>query len=258
MANSKFIKYFSVFLILTVFCFNSNAFWGKKKKNSFKIYGFVWADFERGAMNFPVQLYNKKTGKMVGMCKTNVFSRFKFKNIPPGEYVLKAGKFVKEVKVVNKNVKVDFNLSAPDGLMHHGDRFVYNASKELEKATTGGDPGKTNPELVRWIAGEYYSYQGSTERRLMLCPNGTFYDSSESSYSGSSSDSYGNETSSFGAASSNSGSGRWAIRGNKQSGTITFCYKGKECNTVKYFTMKDNCFKINGITFCYKGRPRCK
>ncbi|WP_201328468.1 hypothetical protein [Thermotomaculum hydrothermale] len=209
-------------------------------------------------MNFPVLLFDSKTGRLIAKTKTNIFSKYKFKNIPVGVYVVKVGKFTKEVSVSTKNIKLDFNLSAPDGLMHHSDRFVYNAAKEIEEQTKGKDPGKNNQELMNWIAGEYYSYQGNTERKLMLCPNGVFYDSSESSYSGTMSDAGGNQTGAWGSGSADSGNGRWAIRGNKQSGTITFCYKGKDCNTVKYYAMKDNCFKINGITFCYKGKPRCR
>ncbi len=248
---------FLFLFIVFAFCVNGYTFWGKKK-TSFKIYGYIYLTPDRAGMNMPVKLYDKKTARLLGVCKSNFFGRYKFKDIPPGEYVVVVGKFSREVKIVDKNAKVQFDLSSPDGVYHPLQIFAQGMVKEMENQQYGGDPGQTNPALQSWIAGEYYSYEGSTERKLMLCPNGVFYDSRESSYSGTSYDSGGNVTSSFSAAGADSGSGRWAIRGNKQSGTITFCYKGKGCQTVKYFIMRDNCVKINGITFCYKGRPRCR
>ncbi len=249
---------FTLFLsVVAVCCFDAYAFWGKKK-NSFKIYGYIFLTPETAAVNVPVKLYDKKTGRLVAVSNSNIFGKYKFKNVSPGEYVVVVKKFSQNATVVKKNVKVQFDLSSPDGIYHPLQLFAKGMVKEMENQQLGGDPGQTNPALQSWIAGEYYSYEGSTERKLMLCPNGIFYDSRESSYSGTSYDSGGNATSSFGAASANSGSGRWSINGNKQSGTITFCYKGKGCQTVKYYIMRDNCIKINGITFCYKGRPRCR
>lgn len=31
-----------------------------------------------------------------------------------------------------------------------------------------------DPSLMRWFAGSYYRFSGSTERRVVLCPGGTF------------------------------------------------------------------------------------
>ena len=135
--------------------------------------------------------------------------------------------------------------------------------RELEKkademtGAAAADAGPTDPALAQWIAGEYYSYEGSTERKLMLCPGGIFYDSRESSYSGTNYDSLGAETSSYGAASASAGNGKWAIQGTRQSGTITFSYKGKGVQKVEYQVMADNCIRIMGIQFCYAGKPRC-
>ena len=92
----------------------------------------------------------------------------------------------------------------------------------------------------------------------MLCPGGIFYDSRESSYSGINTNSLGNETASFGAASSNAGNGKWSIQGNRQSGTITFSYKGKGLRKEQYRSIGDNCFMIGGVKYCYKGRARCQ
>ncbi len=244
-------------LFFAFFVFSANAFWGKKK-DSFKIYGFLFLTQDKAAMNVPVRLYSKKTGKLIGVCKSNFFGKYKFKNLKPGEYVVAVGKFYQEIKIVDENKKVQFDFSSPDGIYHPMQIFVKNMANEMAKQLSGGDPGKSDPALVSWIAGEYYSYEGQTEKKLMLCPNGVFYDFSESSYSGTSYDSSGNATSSFGTASNNSGSGRWAITGTKQSGTITFCYKGKDCQKVKYYSMRDNCIKINGTTYCYKGKASCK
>ena len=88
--------------------------------------------------------------------------------------------------------------------------------------------------MTQAIAGEYYSYAGSTEKKIMFCPEGTFFDSSESSYSGTGTDSLGNQTMAWGNASQNQGIGQWAIQGNAQSGTITLVYKSSKKVQVKY------------------------
>ncbi|MCK5736149.1 MAG: hypothetical protein KAH21_06695, partial [Spirochaetaceae bacterium] len=148
---------------------------------------------------------------------------------------------------------VDFVAAAKE----NSDKMDAEAKKNADRRAAAAT-GPTDPALAKWIAGEYYSYQGSTERKLMLCPGGVFYDSHESSYSGSSTDSLGNQTSAFGTANQGSGNGRWAIQGNKQSGTITFSYKGKGARKKQYRSIGDNCFMIGGVKYCYNGAARCK
>ncbi len=245
-----------VILVLAVVLlgsFSVQAFPWHKKRKALKIYGFLWQTNTTPAIGVQVILFDGSTGKVLAATKSNFLGKYKFKNLKPGFYVIRTGKFSRTVLLQNKNANIHFNFSSKDGNMD----FVAAAKENSDKMDAAAT-GPTDPELAKWIAGEYYSYQGSTERKLMLCSGGVFYDSHESSYSGSSTDSLGNETSAFGAANQGSGSGRWAIQGNKQSGTITFSYKGKAASKQQYRSIGDNCFMIGGVKYCYNAAARCK
>ncbi|NOZ13638.1 MAG: hypothetical protein GXO69_08350 [Acidobacteria bacterium] len=239
--------------VIFLLSFPAQAFpWHKKKKKALKIYGFLWQTNSTPAIGIQVGLFDAATGKLLAVTKSNIFGKYKFKNLKPGFYIVRTGKFSRTVMLQKRNANIHFNFSSPDGNMD----FVAMAMENNEKAGTAA-AGPSDPALTKWIAGEYYSYQGSTERKLMLCPDGVFYDSHESSYSGTSTDSLGNQTSAFGAANQGRGSGRWAIQGNRQSGTITFSYKGKGASKTQYRSIGDNCFMIGGVKYCYAGPPRC-
>ena len=198
------------------------------KKNGLTIVGFLWATNTTPAIGKQVVLKDAMTGKVIAVEQSGFTGKFKFKDLPPGNYLVSAGKFTKPVVLVDKTVRVHINFSTEDGEVDFYAAAEENAKKVDEmQGASAASAGPTDQALAQWIAGEYYSYVGSTERKLMLCPGGVFYDSRESSYSGSSTDSLGNQTSAFGAASQGSGNGNWAIQGDKQSGTITFSYKGK-------------------------------
>ena len=108
------------------------------------------------------------------------------------------------------------------------------------------------------MAGEYYAFGGSTERKLMLCSNGAFFDSRESSYSGSF-ESGGVNTGGWGAASAGRGSGSYSIQGSQQQGTIHFSYKnGKRLVSHYRSTGERGCYSFDGQTFCYSGGERCQ
>ena len=98
---------------------------------------------------------------------------------------------MRDVTVVQKDIRLDINLSVPGGMMD----YMKGAMRQQQQA---GAPsaGPSDPALMQGMAGEYYSYTGSTERKLMLCLNGTFFDSRESSYSGS----FGTNRGGWGAA----------------------------------------------------------
>ena len=109
------------------------------------------------------------------------------------------------------------------------------------------------------MAANYWGYSGSTETRLALCPDGTFYDFSESGYSGSSYDSGGNQTMSWGSASNASGKGTWTIEGNTQSGTITLYYSGGNQQSVNYTPGDEGgCYYFGGRQMCKTGEPNCQ
>lgn len=108
----------------------------------------------------------------------------------------------------------------------------------------------------RWIAGKYYSYVGSTERKLTLCPSGIYYYNSESSYSGSSTDSGGYNTGAWGTANANRGDGRWEIVGNRQQGTLIFISSNGSREEQRY-QVGDGCIYINGVKMGYNGAANC-
>lgn len=127
--------------------------------------------------------------------------------------------------------------------------------------TTGAAAtGPNDPEMMKWMAGSYYSYSGSstvtagTERRLVLCPDGSFWSSSESGYSGGA-----GTAGAWGAASQSGTRGSWAIQGNQQQGTITLNYSGGGRDTVNFRAGSDRgCFYFNNTLFCYEGAPNCR
>jgi len=228
------------------------------KKKGLTIVGFLWATNTTPAIGKQVVLADAETGKVIAVEQSGFTGKFKFKDLPPGHYLLKAGQFTREVYLVDETVRVHFHFGKEDGQVDFVEAAEENAKKADEMTgAAAADAGPTDPALMQWLAGEYYSYEGSTERKLMLCPGGVFYDSRESSYSATSTDSLGNETSGYGAASASAGNGKWAIQGNKQSGTITFSYKGKGTQKVEYRVLGDNVITIMGIKFSFAGKVRC-
>lgn len=122
---------------------------------------------------------------------------------------------------------------------------------------TGTSPEGTDASLMRYFQGKYYSYSSGstiyggsgTERQVMLCPNGSFYDSYESSASGQGE---------WGGATARQGRGRWAIRGSKAEGIITVTYPDGSSNRVPYrVTGEEGVILFNGVKFAYAGAPEC-
>jgi hypothetical protein len=237
------------------------------KGNKFKVSGFVGESSMTAAAKVEVALIEKKSGDVVDVDETNFFGKYTFKNVVPGAYLLRVRKITRAIVVKNKNLRIDIDLSAEGGNMD------YAKSAELTRSTDKGSSsgtqskgtsstqsaGPSDPSMMKWMAGDYYSYAGSTERKVMFCPGGAFFDSSESSYSGTSSDSLGNQTQAWGTAGQRSGSGSWAIQGNQNEGVITLAYRGGKLVKVRYrATGERGCFTFDGTTFCYNGPPRCQ
>lgn len=221
----------------------------KKPKEAFKVSGYAGTSSTAAAPGMNVVLIDKATGKPLDSVSTNFLGRYKFSDVKPGTYIIKCEKVTREVTVVAKDIRMDIDLSAPGGVMDY--------AKGAAQQATGSapPPGPSDPALQRAMAGEYYSYTGSTERKLMLCPSGTFFDSRESSYSGS----FGTDQGGWGAASAGAGSGSYSIQGDRQSGTITFSYKGGKRAQVHYqSTGERGCYKFDGTPFCYSGAARCQ
>ncbi len=123
---------------------------------------------------------------------------------------------------------------------------------ELAKSVRFFTP-KVDSSLMNWIAGEYYSYVGHTERKLMLCPNGTYYYSDESSYSGELSGG-----GAWGNAAESGDRGTWRITGNRQRGTIIFTSsKDGGSSERPYVVGGKGLIYIDQVKFGYKGPANC-
>jgi len=115
---------------------------------------------------------------------------------------------------------------------------------------------RADNSLMRYFAGKYYSYTGGstitggagTERQVMLCPDGRYFDSSEFSASGQD----------WGGARQSGNAARWKIQGNKTQGTITLVFPGGEQRSVRYqVTGEEGVILFDGIKFAFAGAPEC-
>jgi hypothetical protein len=110
---------------------------------------------------------------------------------------------------------------------------------------------------MKYFAGSYYSFSavgggqtGGTERKISLCPDGKYFSSSESGYSGGSG--------AWGTASQGGGSGTWSITGTKTSGTIVTRSRNGQPTTYKYEVCGDGCIYFGNSKFAYAGAPECR
>lgn len=252
--NKKIKKVLILSLTILFIITISTPSFAKKKKLS--IYGFIWQTNTTPGIGYQVALFDKRTNRLLKVDKSNFFGKYKFKDVTPGNYIVRVGKLSRDITVIDKSLNEHFHLSSNDGKVDFYAAAQENSAK-VDKMVAEAEVGPTDPQLMQWIAGEYYSYIGSTESKLMLCPGGVFYDSRESSYSGNFTDSGGNNTGSWGNASQNSGNGKWAINGTQQSGTITFSYKNGKKKKSNFKAIGDNCFIIGGVKYCYAGKAKC-
>jgi hypothetical protein len=242
---------FVLLFTLAILCAPLLAAKEKKAGEGFKVSGYVGTSSTSAAPGINVVLLDKATGAPVDSVSTNFLGRYKFSNVQPGTYIIKAEKVTREVTVVKKDIRMDIDLSAAGGVMD----YMKGAVQQQQQQGSAPPAGPSDPALQQAMAGEYYSFTGSTERKLMLCANGTFFDSRESSYSGS----FGTNQGGWGAASAGAGSGTYAIQGNEQSGTITFSYKGGKRSTARYrSTGERGCYNFDATPFCYSGAARCQ
>ena len=247
----KIIAFCMVLTAATVFAQN--------KTKAFKVSGFVGQSTSVAAPNVLVTIINKDSEEVVGTDQTNFFGKYTIKNVPPGVYVLQVEKIQRTLAVNDKNVRLDIDLSAEAGIMDYVKTGKAQMNAKAQGGGPGGSPGSSDPQMTQTIAGEYYSYAGSTEKKVMFCLEGTFFDSSESSYSGKGTDSLGNQNMAWGTAGQKQGSGQWAIQGTPQSGTITLSYKSGKRGVVKYQAGSEKgCYLFDGTVFCYSGPARCK
>jgi hypothetical protein len=160
-------------------------------------------------------------------------------------------------------------------LSWHEDEEGYQRNQEqlgetfrplVEGQSQGGaavPTGPNDPDLQRWITGNYYSFSSSavvsasSERSLTLCVNGQFRAAGEFS-AGGAQDSGGNTD--WGAASQSGGGGAWTISGNRQSGSITLSYSGGSTMTVQYRvgSQEEQTMYFNDRLYAYAGEAVCR
>ena len=114
--------------------------------------------------------------------------------------------------------------------------------------------GPTDPELMKRLAGYYWGYSGSTDSKMNLCPDGSYWDTSESSYSGTLSGG-----GSFGTVGGSGGKGRWTVQGTLQAGTITVTDPNGRVREVRYQAKPGDAgtYSFNGTVMARAGDASC-
>ena len=119
--------------------------------------------------------------------------------------------------------------------------------------------GPNDPELMKQFAGKYYSFSavgggatGGTETSVILCPNGTYRQSSESGYSGGA-----GTAGAWCSASQGGKSGTWRIVGNMNEGTLTTVTSGGSATEYKFSRCGSDCVYFGNNKFAWAGPPDC-
>jgi hypothetical protein len=231
-------------------------------ETGYSIHGFVGNSPTEAAPNVMVLLFDAETSKPVASDKTNLFGKYKFEHLQPGYYLVKSGKVSMELVIIDKNQRLDIDLSAEDGTMN----YAKDASKQLTDAVVGvTPPGKPGGDIElgkKLIIGKWYSYSGASsisggggsESQLAFCPDGSYYDSYEAGYYGTNTDQYGDATSSYGTASQSGAKGYWSIEGTMQSAVITIKHTNGSTSEIQVKASDENgCLYFDGRKHCYNG-----
>ncbi len=118
---------------------------------------------------------------------------------------------------------------------------------------------QTASPLRQQMSGVYYSfssagpsYSGGTERQVVLCPNGTFYSGSESSYSAGA-----GTSGAWGAAGQRAGQGTWRVQGNVNEGTLTTIDSKGKPTEYRYRRCGGDCIYIGNTKFAVSTPANC-
>lgn len=227
----------------------------KKAEKTYKIHGFLGESSTVAAPNKTVTLFDADSNKALANTNSNFFGKYAFKKLQPGHYLVKVSEKVMEVYLIDKDVRLDIDLSAKDGTMNYAAGAAAQAAKPDEKkgvVTPPGQPGG-DANLAKEMAGKYYSYTGGStlsggggsESQIAFCPDGSYFESYESGYYGSGQ---------WGQAGQSRASGTWSVEGTIESGTITITYSSGKQETVQYrSTGEKGCYKFGGRLYCYNG-----
>jgi hypothetical protein len=141
--------------------------------------------------------------------------------------------------------------------------FVRSIASGLKFAEAGpsdptGTSGPSDASLMKYFAGEYYSYSSGstlsgsagTQRTVTLCPDGIYRDSYEFSASGSD----------WGGANSQRGAARWSIQGDKSRGVIVIAYANGQTKRFSYqvASKDEGTILFDGVRFAYAGASKCR
>jgi len=140
---------------------------------------------------------------------------------------------------------------------------IFAASGAASGGAKGGGAaapaGPSDPALMRQMSATYYSfssagygYTASTERRIVLCPDGRYYSGSESGYSGGA-----GTAGAWGSAGQGKGQGSWRIVGNAQQGTLTTISANGTPTEYRYRSCGKGCYYFGNTKFAVEGPARC-
>jgi len=248
----------SFFIFCIIGCLLLGACVGLESKQDsltgYSISGFVGKSPVMPAAGETVALVDARNNRRLMNVVTNFFGKFSFKGLPQGDYRLFIGKIQREVSLRGRNIRLDIDLSAPEGKMDYLGYHLKAAQQDSQPTSAAAPTGPHNPQLAQEIAGIWWGYSGSTERKIGLCPNGVYQGYTESSYSGSSYDSSGSQTMAWGAAGQGGGAGRWTISGNTQQGTVHIRYNnGNQANLQYQQLGNPGCLMFDGNKLCRSG-----
>jgi hypothetical protein len=251
-------RVFASIIFITVFTMAVSGFAdsaSKKPEKTYKIHGFLGESSTVAAPGKMVTLFDADSNKAITNTKSNFIGKYAFKQLPSGHYLVKVGDKVMEVYLIDKDIRLDIDLSSKDGTMNYAAGAAANVLKSDKKkaeSTPTGQPGG-DTDLAKQFSGKYYSYTGGStlsggggsESQIAFCPDGSYFESYESGYYGSGQ---------WGQAGQSRASGTWSIKGTLESGTITINYANGKQETVKYQTTGERgCFKFGGRIYCYNG-----
>ena len=167
--------------------------------------------------------------------------------------------FVPYYVVFNKDTRTLESWYADEEEYQRSQARMAETLKPLLEGPAGGGAaapaGPNDPDLQRWITGNYYSFSSSavvsaaSERSFVLCADGRFRITGE--FSASSAD--------WGAASQGGGTGRWTISGDRGSGTITLTYGNGTTKSVRYQvdSQAEQTMFFDQVKFAYAGVANC-
>jgi len=264
----------SLIVILIVTACVTMPFTPDNSANGYKIEGFIAKSAQEAASGERVALVNADTGQTLDQVSSNAFGKYSFSQLPPGQYQVRVGQITRDVMLHNRNIRLDLDLSAPDGKMDYmkdamtklSNMFAPKSQQNSQTPSTGSagaiEPGGTTVPVTRDASGWPPPYQRPTGsvtwedsspekllykfagrwdfvssnrlHNIYLKPDGSFEDSYEAGYSGQFVDQGGFQTGNWGTAGNEQASGRWTIQGTLRQGTITLIHGNGKRTDYRY------------------------